>query len=58
VAGTTTEIIVEVVEPVVIGTMAVTMVLGVISAATLFLTFFPTAGYRRWLESRSAQRAD
>jgi hypothetical protein len=57
-AGPTTEIVVELVEPVVIGTMAVTMVLGVISAATLFLTFFPTAGYRRWLESRSVQRAD
>ena len=58
VAGTTTEIVMEVVEPVVIGTMAVTMVLGVISAATLFLTFFPTAGYRRWLASRAAQPAD
>jgi hypothetical protein len=53
-AGTTTEIIREVVEPVVIGTMAVTMMLGVISAATLFLTFFPTAAYRRWLTSRTA----
>jgi hypothetical protein len=56
-AGTTTEIVMEVVEPVVIGTMAVTMVLGVISAATLFLTFFPTAGYRRWLASRAPQQA-
>jgi hypothetical protein len=50
----TTEIIMEIVEPVVIGTMAVTMVLGVISAATLFLTFFPTPAYRRWVTSRAA----
>lgn len=57
VAGTTTEIIMGLVEPVVIGAMAVTMVLGVISAATLFLTFFPTAGYRRWLTSRAARGA-
>jgi len=57
-AAGTTEIIMEIVEPVVVGTMAVTMLLGVISATTLFLTFFPTARYRRWLESRAAQPAD
>jgi hypothetical protein len=57
-AAGTTEIVMDVVTPVVVGTMAVTMVLGVISAATLFLTFFPTARYRRWLESRAAQPAD
>jgi len=51
-AGTTTEMVMEVLRPVVIGTMAVTMVLGVVSATTLFLTFFPTARYRRWVERR------
>jgi len=56
-AGTTSELVMEVLVPVVIGTMAVTMVLGVISATTLFLTFFPTARYRRWLESRSRATA-
>jgi hypothetical protein len=53
-AAGTTELVMEVVQPVVIGTMAVTMALGVISAATLFLTFFPTPAYRRWLTSRAA----
>ena len=57
-AGSTTEVVMEVIEPVVIGTMAVTMVLGVVSATTLFLTFFPTAGYRRWIESRAARPAN
>lgn len=35
-------------------TIIVTMVLGVISAVTLFLTFFPSPAYRRWVERRSA----
>jgi hypothetical protein len=56
-AGTTTEIVMGVVRPVVIGTMAVTMMLGLVSAATLFLTFFPTAAYRRWLERRAEAEA-
>jgi hypothetical protein len=56
-AGTTTELVVEVARPVVIGTMAVTMVLGIVSAATLFLTFFPTSAYRRWVEARAEARA-
>jgi predicted membrane chloride channel (bestrophin family) len=33
------------------------MVLGLISAATLFLTFFPTAAYRRWVEARAVAKA-
>jgi hypothetical protein len=57
-AGATDEMAMEVVKPIVIGTMAVTMVLGVVSATTLFLTFFPTASYRRWLQSRAGLRAD
>jgi hypothetical protein len=56
-AGTTTEFVMEVVRPVVIGTMAVTMVLGIVSAATLFLAFFPTAAYRRWVEARAEAKA-
>jgi hypothetical protein len=56
-AGTTNEIVMEVVKPIVIGTMAVTMALGVVSAVTLFLTFFPTARYCRWLQSRVADAA-
>jgi hypothetical protein len=35
-------------------TIVVTMVLGVVSAVTLFLTFFPSPAYRRWVERRSA----
>lgn len=35
-------------------TIIVTMLLGVISAVTLFLTFFPSPAYRRWIEARSA----
>ena len=38
-------------------TIIVTMVLGAISAITLFLTFFPSPAYRRWIETRSAARA-
>lgn len=39
-------------------TIIVTMLLGTVSAVTLFLTFFPSPGYRRWIEARSANRAD
>ena len=51
---TSTELTMEVLVPVVVGTMSVTMVLGAVSATTLFLTFFPTARYRRWVEARTA----
>jgi hypothetical protein len=34
-------------------TIAVTMVLGAVSAVTLFLTFFPTPVYLRWVEARA-----
>lgn len=50
-AGTTTEIVMEVMKPVLIGTMAITMVLGMISAASLCLAFFPPAAYRRRLDA-------
>jgi len=52
-AGTTSELVMEVIRPVMIGTMGVTMILGLVSAATLFLTFFPTTAYRRWVEARA-----
>jgi hypothetical protein len=35
-------------------TIVITMALGAVSAVTLFLTFFPTPAYRRWLEARAA----
>src|SRR5262249_49079949 len=38
----------------VVPTIAVTMVLGAVSAVTLFLTFFPTPAYLRWVEARGA----
>lgn len=52
-AGTTTEIVMEVMKPILIGTMIITMILSMISAAALFLTFFPPSRYRTWLEGRS-----
>ena len=39
-------------------TIIVTMVLGAISAITLFLTFFPSPTYCRWIEARGATRTD
>jgi hypothetical protein len=38
-------------------TILVTMVLGVVSAVTLFLTFFPTPAYLRWVQARAASVA-
>lgn len=35
-------------------TIAVTMLFGSVSAVTLFLTFFPTPAYLRWVEARAA----
>ncbi|MCG8587838.1 MAG: hypothetical protein MJE66_00960 [Proteobacteria bacterium] len=37
-------------------TVLVTSVLGCGSVASLFLTFFPTAGYQRWIERRASRR--
>lgn len=36
-------------------TIALSATLGMVTAGTLFLTFFPTERYRRWVESRAAQ---
>ena len=52
VAGTTTELIPEVARHMIVVVVALTSALGLVAAACLFLTFFPTAGYRRWVLSR------
>jgi len=57
-AGTTSgELVPEIAAPVVMVTISVTMVLGAVSAVTLFLTFFATQSYRRWIEEGSASQA-
>lgn len=38
-------------------TIIVTMLLGGVSAVTLFLTFFPIPAYQRWIVARSESRA-
>ena len=43
----------ELVAPILFSTILITMILGALSVATLFLTFFPTDGYRRWLSGRA-----
>ena len=53
IAATTTEASMDVMRPVLIGTMLVTMTLSMVSSAALFLTFFPPARYRAWLEGRA-----
>lgn len=53
----TTEIVLPVLQPCVAGTVAATMLIGMLSAVTLFLTFFPTPAYRRWLARRRPQGA-
>jgi len=55
-AGTTTELVMEVLKPTLFATMIVTMTLCMISAGALFLTFFVPVRYRSWLEGRSLAR--
>jgi hypothetical protein len=43
--------------PIIVVVMALTSALGILSAGTLFLTFFPTPGYRRWVLGRRAPAA-
>jgi hypothetical protein len=38
----------------VIATVSATSALGIVVATTLFLAFFPTAAFRRWVENGSA----
>lgn len=53
-AGTSVgEVVPEVAAPLVMITIFVTMILGAISAVTLFLTFFATERYRSWVAARS-----
>ncbi len=46
----------EMARPIVAALVSATSILGIIVALMLLLTFFPTAGYRRWLEGRHAAR--
>lgn len=54
ITGTTTEWVMEVGKPIIVAMIVSASLLGGITAATLFLTFFPTAAYRRWVAARSA----
>lgn len=53
ITGSAVEFVPEVLARVIPPVLFTTMVLGVVSAATLFLTFFPTAAYRRWVDGRA-----
>lgn len=53
-AGTTTELLVDAVRPIILVTIGLTSVLAAVSFVTLALTFFPTPVFRRWLESRAS----
>lgn len=54
-AGTSEALVAEVARPFIIYTVSFTSSIGLVAAVTLFLTFFPTKGYRRFVESRAAQ---
>jgi hypothetical protein len=51
-AGTTTQWIPALAREIIVAVLALTSALGLVAAACLFLTFFPTASYRRWIVSR------
>jgi hypothetical protein len=44
----------EIGRPIVVVVMAMTSAVGVVGATCVFLTFFPTAGYRRWVARGAA----
>jgi hypothetical protein len=44
----------EVGRTIIVSMIATTSALGVVSAATLFLTFFPTAAYKRWVAAHAS----
>lgn len=46
----------ELARPIVVALVSATSILGIIVALILLLSFFPTPGYRRWLEGREASR--
>jgi hypothetical protein len=49
VTGTTTTWSPEAGRPIIVSMILVASLLGAVTASTLFLTFFPTRGYRRWI---------
>ncbi|MBS1107340.1 MAG: hypothetical protein H6Q91_2842 [Deltaproteobacteria bacterium] len=53
ITGTTVQWIPEVGRTIIVFLIASTSALGAVTAATLFLTFFPTAAYKRWVAARA-----
>jgi len=51
------ELVAETATPIILVTILVTMALGAVSVVTLFLTFFATRSYRRWIEASSPSRS-
>ncbi len=51
--GTTTEWIAEIGRPIIDVVVPITSAFGIAAVTLLFLTFFPTASYRRWVVRRS-----
>jgi hypothetical protein len=56
VTGGIAEIDIHAASPIIMTTVAVTGALGACAAVTIALTFFPTRGYRRFIESRAHAR--
>lgn len=52
--GEATVLHVEQAMPIIVVTVAATAVIGAVAAASLWLTFFPTRSYLRWVEARTA----
>ena len=50
--GETTALLVDEAMPIIVVTVAATSIGGAIAAGTLWLTFFPTPRYARWIEAR------
>ena len=53
ITGTTLQWLPEVGRTIIVFMIATTSALGAVTAATLFLTFFPTAAYKRWLAAHA-----
>jgi len=56
-SGSTSQWVVEVGRPIIQVVVSLTCGLNIGAVALLFLTFFPTAGYKRWLTARHPARA-
>jgi hypothetical protein len=54
ISGSTTELRIDTAGPIILTTICITSALGTLAAVTLALSFFPTRGYRRLIESRAA----